>query len=263
MSEQRTGPASAKRKILFREAPRVVAREIRDGGLIAQPDPSAGACCPMVELGILVMGEGFVIATGAKKELPIEGGMMAVVHETRGAPATVRRAAIAEPAVLRRRHRSLETRQSDRPHWHDDRCRIVRLQIPQAGAEKIDGIERVSVGSDQNAGTWRCDGRDEVDRGGLKPPWIVDQSDRGMLVRHFGDDFARAIGAAAVGHEDLDFSRFNLGQDGVKASRDEPFLIEHRDDDGGQSRLGSFSFPRMKDMRFRAMRPGAFEDRRR
>ena len=73
-----------------------------------------------------------------------------------------------------------------------------------------------------------------IEPGGLDPLRVVDQADAVVLFRETGEDLARSIRAAPVGHEYLDpLARIALGLDTAQAGLDEARFVAagHRDGD--------------------------------
>jgi hypothetical protein len=90
MEARRSRPPYAVPEILPSERADPRARVVANAILAVEVDPGAECTLAAVELGVLVVGEGFVVAARRAKRIDTKGRMMPVLHEPARVPRAVR-----------------------------------------------------------------------------------------------------------------------------------------------------------------------------
>jgi hypothetical protein len=202
MPRHRARPALAVAEILAKQRPRLRARIIVDGEIGLDPDPPSPLAQAVVELGILIMGEGLAIAANGEEGVEPHQRMMAMIDEAAGGAHAVKGAARAEQGILRRRGCSLEAADAPRAHRDGDRYRPCPLRRGDQAANETSRVTAMGIGTDQPFPTHPMDLRGEVERRALDALGVVEQADVGIGGCALLDDGAAPIGAAAIRNDD-------------------------------------------------------------
>src|SRR5882672_91080 len=108
MSYDGVRAAAAVTHVLTKERARLFARKVYDVDCPCEPDLSARAREPNVELGVFVVAQGLVIAADREKALQVEQRVMTVIDEFCFAIAAVCGATGSEHGILRDGCRALK-----------------------------------------------------------------------------------------------------------------------------------------------------------
>ena len=161
--------------------------------------------CAVIQFGVLVVSEAVVVAAASFEEAAVECGMVPVVDEAGSATAeAMRRTAIAQFAVLRERVGPLKPRFADSPHGYHDGGGTAATQGRNASRDEVGRVIDVSVGPYQDIDLHVGHLGGKIHPSLLNSPRIVQQPHRRMAACGLLDQTGRTIGAATVGHDDLD-----------------------------------------------------------
>ena len=196
------GPPPPIVKILPEERNRCRARRVDQRRIGLQPDLASIRQEPLIELGIFVVRETFVVPPHPTERLKSKQGVMTVIDETPFSEMPVRRTARAQNRVLGSRCCDLEAGRAPRDHRDDDRvcavttgCIEQALHIPiRVGTMRIDTDKPLVIFG-------------ECHDGGIHPRalqllGIVDQANPVMSFGEISNDHPASIFASPVGNND-------------------------------------------------------------
>lgn len=196
------GPPPPIFKILPEERNRCRARRVDQRRIRLQPDLASIRQEPLIELGIFVVRETFVVPPHPTERLKSKQGMMTVIDETPFSEMPVRRTARAQNRVLGRCRCDLEAGRTPRDHRDDDRvCAVATgcikqpLHIPiRVGTMRIDADKPLVIFGERHYSG--------IHTRALQLLGIVDQADPVMSFGEISNDRPASIFASPVGNND-------------------------------------------------------------
>ncbi|MNS17237.1 hypothetical protein D3C72_489090 [compost metagenome] len=161
------GPPTSVVEILPEQGARRGARIIADGQIRLHPDASPRPRQPQVQLGVLVVAEGFVVAAHGDEILDPHQGVMAMIDPAAGPADAMNRPACADARVLGHGDGDLEAALAPRRQRNYHRGGAGRLGCANQPVHIVRRIIGVGVDTDQPGPARRKGPHRRIDAGAL------------------------------------------------------------------------------------------------